>query len=254
MLDLSSLAACMGLQHLDCDGTHVLDLGPLAACVELQTLHCEATNVEQLTPLAACTRLTTLRCRRTPVSDLGPLAACACLFDLCCDRSVGLERQAGGPVEGPARNPAPPALAHTFGGAWAPAPPPRCAVVILVMLWWPSGRLWPGDAPFCFCHPVLLSATDTWCSFLLLPPGAPFRYCHPVLLLIATAPTDGPVQGVAPSPGTTATAACTELLLLMERGTLAVFCDGGWWAPVDRLPYFRQPYLRLLYLGDWGPC
>ena len=80
-----ALAACMGLQTFDCNGTSVAGLGPLTTCTGLQTLSCIGTQVADLVPLAACKGLWTLSCIGTQVADLGPLAACTELQFLSCD-------------------------------------------------------------------------------------------------------------------------------------------------------------------------
>ncbi len=88
--DLSPLAACVALQHLNCKGTSVSSLESLAACAALRTLDCGSSPVWDLAPLAACSSLRTLRCFNTGVSSLEPLAKCSLLHTLFCNLCYNL--------------------------------------------------------------------------------------------------------------------------------------------------------------------
>ncbi len=82
--DLTPLAACVALQHLDCNGTAISSLAPLAVCTALHTLDCSHTAVSSLAPLAACVTLQNLNCSNTFVNSLAPLATCTLLHTLNC--------------------------------------------------------------------------------------------------------------------------------------------------------------------------
>ncbi len=82
--DLSPLAACVALQHLDCSWTAVSSLAPSASNTSLHTLDCSHTAVSSLPPLAMCESLRVLDCSFTAVSSLAPLATCTSLHVLNC--------------------------------------------------------------------------------------------------------------------------------------------------------------------------
>ena len=80
--DISVLAACTNLRHLDLSRTGVADISAVAACTNLRHLDLSHTRVSDISALAACTKLDHLRLSRTRVVDISALAACTHLQHL----------------------------------------------------------------------------------------------------------------------------------------------------------------------------
>ena len=82
VIDISVLAACTHLEHLDLRNTFVIDISALAECTNLKHLNLSGTDVIDISALAECTNLEHLDLYITAIVDISALAACTHLDHL----------------------------------------------------------------------------------------------------------------------------------------------------------------------------
>ena len=72
-LDLTLLAGCINLTHLDLSGNRISDISPLAGLSHLKTLRLLENKITDLRPLAGLVNLQILDLQRNRIADITPL-------------------------------------------------------------------------------------------------------------------------------------------------------------------------------------